>query len=126
MLFTCRSMECPRPTVPRGHQWQVLPLWPGMQVWQHNLTRSVLWPRCVSEQDPAIVHCRLCCSSPDSEFSKALLPSTSIEDRNARSPGNHLSLLSEHISERVWYFPSLDTTFFPLTLQAAPGVSARA
>lgn len=35
---------------------------------------------------------RLHCSSPDSEFSKALLQSTSIEDRNASSPGNHLSL----------------------------------
>lgn len=60
-----------------------------------------------------------CIAAVQTEFSKALLPSTSIEDRNASSPGNHLSLLSEHISEQVWYFPSLDTTFFPLTLQAS-------
>lgn len=73
---------------------------------------------------PAIILHSFHYSNP--AFSKALLPSLSMEDKNAVSPGNHLSLLSECISERLWYFPSLDTTFFPLTPQAVPGASASA
>lgn len=59
MFFMCSSMACPCPTVPRGQQGQVLPPWPGMQFWQHNPTGSLFWLRCVPEQDPAIINCRL-------------------------------------------------------------------
>lgn len=64
------------------------------QVWQQKHVVAHLVP----EQDPAAVYRTLHCGSPDSGFFKALLPSTSTEVRNARSPGNHLSLLIESIS----------------------------